>query len=606
MATDHPTTVETLLDRADEELAAGRGSEAVVLYEQAATRCRAADDVTGWTRAVIGAASAQEFGSEPGRLPAQLHEVYTRAEDARLRARLAAALARCWVYAGDASRSVPFADEAVALALPLDDAVLLADCLDAALTAHWGPDELDERRHLATHLVETSAHVLDPDIRLKAHLWGLQVACETLAIPAMHRQMRALERLGEESPRAAFFAASRRLMLDLLRGRTDTLQPLLAMVEEAAERTYIPDAWMVTSAMRAYTGIQSGDSETCAELAALAEDFALGEGLEVVSAEASWWWLGAGRPDRARALIRTLSGAALEELPRDVNWLLTMQVTLQVSLVVGERDLVDQVTRLLTPYEGRAVVNAGAVMFHGVTDDPLSSAHGLLGDPERAARLRAAALATYERIGAAWWRDRLLAAAPPGGTAAPAPPPTAPRFHLRPTEGGVWAVGSQGAFLPSLRGLSYLHALVGAPGRDLAALDLVGRDRGHASTQQPDLGPVIDDRARDAYRRRLGELDAEIAEAEDWADVGRLDAVRAEREVLIAELAAATGLGGAARTTGSTSERARVAVRKAIVAAVDRIEAVDAAMARHLRDRVRTGTVCRYEPDPDRVVEWEL
>ena len=94
--------------------------------------------------------------------------------------------------------------------------------------------------------------------------------------------------------------------------------------------------------------------------------------------------------------------------------------------------------------------------------------------------------------------------------------------------------------------------------------------------------------------------------AEDWADVGRLDALRAEREALVAELAGATGLGGAPRTTGATVERARVAVRKAIVSALSRIEEVDQALGRHLRDRVRTGSACRYEPDPDRVVEWEL
>ena len=75
-------------------------------------------------------------------------------------------------------------------------------CLDAALAAHWGPDELDVRRSLATRLDETAAHVLNPGARLQAHLWGLQVACETLDIQAIHRQIRALELLGEESARA--------------------------------------------------------------------------------------------------------------------------------------------------------------------------------------------------------------------------------------------------------------------------------------------------------------------------------------------------------------------------------------------------------------------
>jgi hypothetical protein len=29
-------------------------------------------------------------------------------------------------------------------------------------------------------------------------------------------------------------------------------------------------------------------------------------------------------------------------------------------------------------------------------------------------------------------------------------------------------------------------------------------------------------------------------------------------------------------------------------------------MARHLTDHVRTGTICRYDPDPDHPIEWVL
>jgi hypothetical protein len=57
---------------------------------------------------------------------------------------------------------------------------------------------------------------------------------------------------------------------------------------------------------------------------------------------------------------------------------------------------------------------------------------------------------------------------------------------------------------------------------------------------------------------------------------------------------------------GGTAERARVAVRKAIAAALDRIDAADPATARLLRRTMRTGSVCRYEPDPDTPVDWLL
>jgi hypothetical protein len=76
--------------------------------------------------------------------------------------------------------------------------------------------------------------------------------------------------------------------------------------------------------------------------------------------------------------------------------------------------------------------------------------------------------------------------------------------------------------------------------------------------------------------------------------------------VLLAEVSAATGLGGRLRTSGSEAERARAAVRKAIATALDAIHGADPVVARHLITHVRTGSRCCYEPDPDAPVEWRL
>ncbi len=599
--TTESSAIAELLDRADAERAAGRGATAARLYDEGAARCRADDDLAGWTRAVLGAASVQVFGSEPGKLPALLYDVLARTTDDEARSRLAAALARCWVYAGHADRATRFADEAVAGAQRVGDPGLRADALDAALAAHWGPDELDVRRSLATQLDDVAAHVLDPDARLQAHLWGLHVACEALDIQAVHRQIRALELLGEESPRALFFAASRRQMLDLLRGRTDTTPQLVAVAAAAAEEAGLADSWMVLKAMASYSAAQSGDVETCAAGAQACEEFALAEGITTLCAEAAYLWVGAHRPERARDLARTFHGEVLDDLPRDVNWLLTLQCVLEAALAVDDRELIEQATRLLAPYHGRAVVNAGAVMFHGSTDDTLSRAYAVLGDTERARRLRARALATYDRIGAQWWRDRLASWAPP----VEGPRATgAGRVHLHPAPGGLWLIGAEGTAVPGLRGFGYLRELVRRPGLPVAALDLVGAGTG--IVEQAGLGEVADKKALAAYRDRLRDLDDEIAESEEWNDSGRLDTLRRERQALLAELARATGLGGRARTTGSSQERARVAVRKAITAAVERIGTVDEPLARHLRSCIRTGLTCSYEPGIDAAPDWVL
>jgi hypothetical protein len=599
----HPSTVGELLDRADAERTAGRGGAAARLYDEAVARCRAGSDLDGWTRAVLGAASVYLFGAEPGKLPAQLYDVLARTTDDGTRARLAAALARCWAYAGQPARGVPFADEAVTRAQHAGVPELLADCLDAALAAHWGPDELGVRRSLSTRLDDVAAHVIDPDARLQAHLWGLHVACEALDVQVIHRQIRALELLGEESPRALFFAASRRLMLDLLRGRTDTAARLTSRAAAAAGQAGLADAWMVVKAMRAYAAAHAGDSADCAAGAAECEAFAVSEGAAAVCAEAAFLWVCAGRPDRARRLVHTFHAPVLDELPRDVNWLLTLQCILEAALAVADRAVVDDAARLLTPYQGRAVFNAGAVMFHGVTDDTLARAAALRGEADTAVRLREQALATYERLGAQWWRDRLAAWTPPIGDGVPGRPR---RIHFHPAAGGLWLIGSEHMAVPTraLRGFGYLRELLRRPHQPVAALDLVGAGTGVAA--EAGLGEILDEQARTAYRRRLRDLDQEITEAEDWSDIGRLEALRSERDALLHELAYATGLGGRPRTTGASQERARIATRKAISAAIERAAAIDETLGRHLRAGVKTGLNCCYEPDPTDTIDWAL
>jgi hypothetical protein len=49
-----------------------------------------------------------------------------------------------------------------------------------------------------------------------------------------------------------------------------------------------------------------------------------------------------------------------------------------------------------------------------------------------------------------------------------------------------------------------------------------------------------------------------------------------------------------------------VAVKKAISAAVDRVATVDEPLAQHLRDSVRTGLSCGYEPSTGDDVVWIL
>lgn len=551
------------------------------------------------TRAALDLAGTYVFGTEPGRIPVVLFEAYESSAANLDRALLGAALARCWVYAGAHTRAVPFAVAAVNHAEATGDPGVLAEALDAALATHWGPDELDVRVDLAGKLADVAAHLRDADARLNAHLWLLTVAAETLNVSELNRQVRALERLGEESRKAAFFAASRRLMLDLMRGRTDTIAPLVALAQQTAPE--LPDGQLVVTALIAYGAVHSADRSGAALTAARAgEAIAEQEGIREIVAEVAWIYLGLGLTDDARRLASTFDKPALCGLPRDHNYLLTLQLLLDVALGTGHEELVETITPLLLPYAGRAVINAGAVMFHGVTDDTLARACERLGDVETAVALRATALATYRRIGAVWWRQRLEGTTPT--------PPVLVRstmMTLRPGPAGVWFVGrgTQESPIPARRGFEHLHALLTRPGNQITALRLAG---GVETVEQSGLGEVVDAQALSAYRRRLVEIDTELDDADDRGDAPRGAALAAERQALLAEVSAATGLAGRPRISGSGAERARVTVRRAIATALDAIHCVDPVVAHHLTSHIHTGLRCRYEPDSDAPVDWRL
>jgi tetratricopeptide (TPR) repeat protein len=166
----------------------------------------------------------------------------------------------------------------------------------------------------------------------------------------------------------------------------------------------------------------------------------------------------------------------------------------------------------------------------------LAEAHRRQGDDDGALLELGSARATFERIGA---RGRAAEAARieevtraggteataatlAGGMASPAV------FRL---DGDTRTVSFDGreVLLRDLKGMRYLARVLAEPGREFHVLDLVAAENGAplvpppagATSQLPvapdtDAGPVIDDTARDAYRRRL----EETAQACGWCGAG--------------------------------------------------------------------------------------
>jgi hypothetical protein len=175
----------------------------------------------------------------------------------------------------------------------------------------------------------------------------------------------------------------------------------------------------------------------------------------------------------------------------------------------------------------------------------------------------------------------------------PAPRPVVESLAIA-REGDVWVVTAKtsAAFrVKHAKGMDYLDHLLKNPGREMYVLALAGAGEG-----PEDAGAMLDERAKQAYRRRVEELDHELAEALELDDQGRASRAREELEAVAEELASAVGLGGRDRKALSNVERARVNVQRRLKDAIRRIGEHDGALGRYLDATVRTGTYCVYRP----------
>ena len=241
----------------------------------------------------------------------------------------------------------------------------------------------------------------------------------------------------------------------------------------------------------------------------------------------------------------------------------------------------------------------------------LARAYRAAGDGEAAERELEAAGRALLDLGAAPWASLIRERSSP---------PTTARERLSDAcvfrrEGDTRTITYDGTTvrLKDLKGMRYLERLLAEPGREFHALDLVSVERGALPTGSAfEADPVaqcglqvFDSRAREAYRRRLAEVEEDLAEAEANNDVERAALARADREFLIDELRRGVGLNDRARTVGDGAERARSSATRSLRYALRRIGRYHADLAAHLDRTVRTGTYFAYEPDPRAPVAWE-
>ncbi len=165
----------------------------------------------------------------------------------------------------------------------------------------------------------------------------------------------------------------------------------------------------------------------------------------------------------------------------------------------------------------------------------------------------------------------------------------------------IWDITfkNKNILLKDAKGLHDIHKLISDPEREYHSMELMG-----SAIEEGAHVAAIDEKAKADYHKKIQELQAEINEAEDMNDVGRLSKLKAEYDAILEHLSSSLGLAGKTREIGSTAEKARSAITWRIRSALKKIEKTHPELAQHLSNSINTGTFCSYKPEIK--VDWQL
>ncbi|HVG66461.1 MAG TPA: AAA family ATPase [Actinomycetota bacterium] len=609
---------------------------------QATELARRAADAPGLARAAL---SLQAVGTRSW--PSLVHELVPVLEEAAdalgdqdtpLRAQVLASLARELAWNGmDVARAARLADTAIVTARRTGDRATLASCLLAQHNAGWAPGNAADRLALAGQIAELAGDGGDLELLAEARLLRTADRLE-LADPAFQVELaeflQGAATLGQ--PRLDYAALARRAMQALLAGRLGEAERLVAEAATLGREIGEPDAEDVELAqLWELRSLQGRRSELLPQARALFPD----------DSPQGRYFLAMTllqRDDRGGAEAAAgplLDLAAPPVFPADRNWTPSATFASELAATFGTRAAREWLYHALLPYAADAAVVGTAIVFRGAVAHYLGLLAAALDRSEEARAHFEHAVAIHERLGARAWvlksRYELarvlptpdevaetlvevaetsgqlgmteltrLAADRRGATGA-----TASGGGVFRRVGALWTLCYSGRTvrMRDAKGLHDLAVLLGAPGRPVPAAELVAGSAGEEAVPadlRMGADEVLDDRARRELRARLVDLEEEIDEADRWHDPERAARAALERDVLLRELAAATGLAGRARRLGDQSERARKTVTARIRDVIDRVERVHPALGAHLRGSVTTGTFCAYSPPAP--TAWEL
>jgi tetratricopeptide (TPR) repeat protein len=664
---DNDTCCELLLELGDAQARAGDFAAAKKTFLQAAELAKRESMPERLTRAALGYGG--RFVWEPGRGDPYLRPLLEEAlavlpaGDDELRVRAMTRLAGgplADVHEAERRRDA-LSLEAVEMARRLRDPATLAYALDGRWTAIWGPDTLDERRAVARGVVDSARAAGDKELLHDGHIWCALAGLESGDMSVVDSELEAQARLATElrQPAQLWFGVVLRATLATFEGRFAHAEELIPQAADLARAAGVIADVYRTVQLWALRREQGRLDEVASALTDAIHRYRMYDVLRSIGVHAA---MELGRKQDASEALEALTANGFAALARNDDWIFDLCLLADVSHAVGDTTRAGQIYERLIPYADRNAVNPPAACVgaaarsigvlaamaerweeaehhfeHALAMNSKMGARPWVArtaydwadmllrragasDRDRAAKLldRAQAIGDELGLGALERRIASLAERRTGRAPEHTRAPQERRTSFR-RDGEYWSIDYEGDTfrLKDSKGLRYLARLLGEPGRELHALDLVAGERpgvrpvrtpepGLASSSPGDVGETLDAQAKAEYRRRLEELEDELDEAQAFGDPERLARAQEERDFLVRELAGAIGLGGRDRRMGSAAERARVSVTRAIRSALARIDEHSPALGDHLERTIHTGTFCSYAPDPRAPADWKI
>ena len=650
-----------LLRLGDARWRAGDTRAARVSFEEAAELARRLGDGEMLARAalgyVVGLGGFLLFARfEAGATGVGLLEEAVAAlpeTDSALRARLLARLAVEMYSSDEVERRLEISSEAIEMSRRLQDSEALVTALHARHWALGAPEMVHERLENTEEMLAVAAEMGNQELAFLAHNARFHCLLELCDGPGIDTEIAALVQLAERirQPFYRWHGVCLQVIRAALDGRFEDAERLaqealrIARLRHSEYAAYVYEY----AQMQAIRWAQGRHAEYWPEIEDHGERYLwLPRWRDTLAAAES--------SDRkaAAAEIARQAGRDFRDVQRDGFWLLRLCTLADACLVTEDTHSAERLFELLLPFADRNAVSLTQQPF-GPVALRLGGLAAMLGRPDVARSYFETALARCELLGARAMRARVLleyAKSLPGADGGhatallaearglaedlelkgiieridavaeemePMPAPAGLEAGFV-AEGEFWTIVYAGTTfrLRDVKGLRHIAYLLASPGSEVHVLELVSAGRpppdaqpglaaeGLWASHQEDAGPLLDATAKQEFRRRLEELDAELEEATRFGDDERAARIDEERDALIGELSRAAGLGNRDRPSASNAERARVSVTKAIRTAIRLIRGQSPALADHLASSIHTGRFCSYAPPGETPPRWRL